>query len=71
MASAATQFHVTGMKCNGCVTKVREAIAKLSGVSGVEVDLQNARAVVQGQVDTQAVIRAVKDAGYSASLTYS
>jgi copper chaperone len=36
---AATTYHVTGMTCHHCVHAVTEELARLGGVSSVEVDL--------------------------------
>ncbi len=60
-------FHVENMKCGGCVAAVKEALEKLPGVEAVEVDLAGAQATVRGDVDAQAVVEALKAAGYPAT----
>ena len=61
-----TRIHVDGMTCQNCVRHVTEAIAGVSGVSSVSVDLDSATATVDadGNLDLAAVTAAVEDAGY-------
>lgn len=61
------KLTVSGMKCDGCVESVREALESVSGVEGVEVSLDRGEARVttdestgRGELET-----AVEDAGYS------
>jgi len=61
------QFSVSGMKCNGCVTKVRETLTNFPGIVDAEVDLKVGTAVVKGDVDPEAVAKALTDAGYPAT----
>ena len=37
-----TALHVAGMHCGGCVKRVKNALASVDGVLGVEVDLAKA-----------------------------
>ena len=62
-----TRIHVDGMTCQNCVRHVTEAIAGVSGVSSVSVDLDSATATVDtdGALDLAAVTAAVEDAGYA------
>ena len=62
-----TRIHVDGMTCQNCVRHVTEAIAGVSGVSSVSVDLDSATATVDadGNLDLAAVTAAVEDAGYA------
>ncbi len=61
-----TRYKVSGMKCGGCIAKATEALSKLPGYAGAEVDLKNGTAVVKGGVDPQAVVNALTKAGYPA-----
>lgn len=64
-----TVLNVRGMTCNNCVRHVSEALRELSGVEKVEVDLAEARAVVQHDPTAAPLARlleAVADAGYDA-----
>lgn len=61
------QFSVSGMKCDGCVAKVRETLTKFPGVVDAEVDLKDGTAIVKGDVEPEAVAKALTDAGYPAA----
>lgn len=56
---------VEGMSCGHCEKAVKNALGALSGVSGVNVDLQNKTVKVEGEnlVD-EALKEAVEEAGY-------
>lgn len=59
-------YTVIGMTCDHCVQAVSTEIAKLPGVSGVDVDLASGRVRVQSadQLDDAVVAAAVDEAGY-------
>ena len=63
-----TQFQVTGMTCGHCEMSVREEVAKVAGVDGIEVSAASGSLVVTSAapVDADAVIAAVDEAGYPA-----
>lgn len=63
-----TRYSVQNMKCDGCIAKATEALAKLPGYESAEFDLKSGTAVVKGAVDAQAVVRALTNAGYPAGL---
>lgn len=63
-------LEIEGMTCESCVMKVTKAIFSVSGVSGVNVDLQSEKASFElsGQNATlEDIIRAIESAGYGAS----
>ena len=64
-----TTLTVEGMMCMHCVSHVKEALEKVEGVAGAEVDLDKKTAVVtlSGDVPTDALIAAVEAAGYKAN----
>ena len=63
------KLKVEGMTCNHCVMHGKEAIAKVPGVQGpVEVSLEKGEALVQGAPSLEAVLAAVNEEGYTASL---
>lgn len=62
----ATTITVEGMSCGHCEQTVEEALADVSGVTGVTVDREENRASVEGDINARALVRAVEDAGYSA-----
>lgn len=68
MTITETRFSVSGMKCGGCVARATEALAKLPGFVEARFDLAAKSALVKGSVDPQAVIRALREAGYPAEL---
>ena len=62
------QYTVTGMSCATCSARVEKAVSKLEGVSACSVSLLTNSMGVEGSVSSSAVIKAVKEAGYGASL---
>jgi len=64
--STSTTFTVTGMTCGHCVAAVTEEVAKLDGVTGVDVDLASGAVTVRadGPIDAAAFAAAVDEAGY-------
>ncbi len=59
-------FIVEGMTCGHCRAAVAEEVGGISGVTGVEVDLESGRLSVRGDgVDDAAVAAAVAEAGYT------
>ena len=61
-----TQYYVQSMKCGGCIENGNKALAKVDVVESAEFDLKAGTAVVQGDVDPQAVCQALSSAGYPA-----
>ncbi|MET8337401.1 copper ion binding protein [Streptosporangium canum] len=60
-----TTYTVTGMTCGHCVSSVKEEIGEVSGVTGVDVDLQSGRVDVSGDpLDDAAIRTAIAEAGY-------
>lgn len=57
---------VTGMTCGHCSSAVHDEVAKVSGVTAVEVELDDGTVTIQtdGSVDSDAIRHAVEDAGY-------
>lgn len=63
----ATTITVEGMTCGGCEQNVEEALANVDGVTSIDVDRTTGSATVEGNSDTDVLVSAVEDAGYSAS----
>lgn len=63
-----TVLKVTGMTCGHCVMSVTKALQQVPGVAKAEVSLEKGEAVVHGAADVQAMLAAVKQAGYAAAL---
>jgi P-type Cu+ transporter len=70
-----TDLMVHGMTCSNCVRHVREAIQEVKGVRQATVSLDVGRATVKWKQDAapdpQAVVRALKEAGYAAEVAPS
>ena len=62
------QYTVTGMTCAACVARVEKAVKKVAGVENCAVSLLTNSMGVEGAADPAAVIAAVEDAGYGASV---
>ncbi|MGD8484370.1 MAG: heavy metal translocating P-type ATPase [Thioalkalispiraceae bacterium] len=61
------RFSIGGMSCAGCVASVEQALKNVSGVTSVAVNFAEHTALVEGDADVTALIRAVKEAGYEAA----
>ena len=62
------QYNVTGMSCAACSARVEKAVSKVEGVSSCSVSLLTNSMGVEGTASPEAVIRAVEEAGYGATL---
>ena len=61
------KFHVEGMSCGGCATKVRKAIEGIHGVNNVVVDQTTGLAIVKGvgvQANENIIKAAISKIGY-------
>ena len=65
------QYIVTGMSCAACSSRVEKAVSKVEGVKNCSVSLLTNSMGVEGTASDEAVIKAVEDAGYGASLKTS
>ena len=65
------QYIVTGMSCAACSSHVEKAVSKVEGVENCSVSLLTNSMGVEGTASDEAVIKAVEDAGYGASLKTS
>ena len=64
-----TEFTVTGMTCEHCERAVKSEVGEIDGVTTVSVSAATGHLAVTtnaGPVDTDAVLAAVDEAGYSA-----
>ena len=62
------QFNVTGMSCAACSARVEKAVSKVPGVTACSVSLLTNSMGVEGTAADDAVIAAVQQAGYGASI---
>jgi Cu+-exporting ATPase len=63
-------LSVSGMSCAGCVRTVEAALKDVPGVQIASVNFAGQTAAVTGETPASALIRAVNDAGYDASLLH-
>ncbi|NMA86597.1 MAG: heavy-metal-associated domain-containing protein [Tissierellia bacterium] len=58
-------IEIEGMSCNHCVMAVKNALSEIAGVSNVEVELDNNRALVEGEkLEDNILKEAIEEAGY-------
>lgn len=62
------QLLLTGMSCASCVSKVQHALESVDGVEVARVNLAERSALVTGHPSNEALIAAVKNAGYGAEI---
>ena len=62
------QFNVTGMSCAACSARVEKAVSKVAGVTSCSVSLLTNSMGIEGNASDEAIIEAVVNAGYGASL---
>jgi copper chaperone CopZ len=61
-------YLVRGMSCEHCRTAITEEVEQVSGVTGVEIDLDTKLVVVRGENVSDAEVRAaIEEAGYEAA----
>lgn len=63
------QYHVTGMSCAACSSRVEKAVSQVAGVTACSVSLLTNTMGVEGTASSAQVIAAVETAGYKASLS--
>lgn len=63
-----TKYDVTGMSCAACSARVEKAVSGVEGVTSCSVNLLTNSMGVEGTAPESAIIQAVVDAGYGASV---
>ncbi|PJE89575.1 copper-exporting P-type ATPase CopA [Yersinia mollaretii] len=66
--SDSVQLLLNGMSCASCVSKVQHALESVDGVEVARVNLAERSALVTGNPSHDALIAAVKNAGYGAEI---
>ncbi len=61
------QYHITGMSCAACSSRVEKAVSGVTGVTECSVSLLTNSMGVEGTAAKEDIIRAVEQAGYGAS----
>ena len=64
-----TKLAITGMTCMHCQQAVTSALESVEGVEKARVDLSHGTAEVEGNAESAALIAAVEDEGYQATLS--
>ena len=62
------KYNVTGMSCAACQARVEKAVSAVPGVESCSVSLLTNSMGVEGSADSAAIIKAIEEAGYGASL---
>ena len=62
------KYNITGMSCAACQAHVEKAVSKVSGVESVSVSLLTNSMGVEGSASSEAIVKAVEDAGYGAAV---
>lgn len=62
------QYTVTGMSCAACQTRIEKAVGAVDGVTSCSVSLLTNSMGVEGNADSDKIIKAITDAGYGAEL---
>lgn len=62
------KLNVTGMTCGHCQAAVKNALEEVPGVEGVQVHLDLGTATVEGRAAGAALVEAVREAGYEATV---
>lgn len=60
------QYHVTGMSCAACSSRVEKAVSQVKGVTECSVSLLTNSMNVEGTASAEQIISAVQKAGYGA-----
>jgi len=71
-ADSIISLNIEGMHCASCVARVEGALGKVRGVKEASVNLVSGKAIVTlipGISDHQPLVKAVKDAGYDATVS--
>ena len=61
------RYDITGMSCAACAARIEKAVNSVEGVSSCAVNLLTNSMTVEGSAEAEAVMNAVKKAGYQAA----
>ena len=62
------KYNITGMSCSACQAHVEKVVSKVPGVESVSVSLLTNSMGVEGSANSEAIVKAVEDAGYGAAI---
>lgn len=57
-------YNVPDISCDHCKQSIEKEVSQLQGVASVEVDVQAKTVTVTGELDEQAIVSAIDEAGY-------
>jgi copper ion binding protein len=63
-------FNVSGMSCDACEKKIKEAVTKIDGVSTLNVSSKDGKAQVEfdsKKTNDAALIKAIRESGFEAA----
>jgi len=63
------KLNVKGMTCQHCAMNVTKALESVDGVTSVKVSVDDGLAIVDGNVNSDKLVKSVKDAGYDAAVS--
>lgn len=61
-------LDIAGMTCGHCVRAATKALEGVPGVTKADVTLTPGAAVIRGDADPEALIKAVREEGYAAEV---
>lgn len=61
-------FTVGDMSCSHCVHRISTALKAVPGVEKLSIDLPAKKLEVEGPASAEAIVQAIREAGYTASL---
>ena len=69
--SVTTEYVVSGMHCQHCISSVTEEVSAISGVTDVRVDLDTGELVVTSDTDLffSDIEAAIDEAGYTVAVS--
>jgi len=67
-SSGELQLNIQGASCASCVSKIEAALKQVSGVTNAEMNFAERSVLVLGSSSSHALIKAVEQAGYNATL---
>ncbi len=65
--SDAIRLSVSGLSCAACVSSVENALTGVPGVSAANVNFAEHTALIEGDVEAQSLVDAIRGAGYDAA----
>jgi len=63
-----TEFNFKGACCANGIIRAKKAVATVQGSGKTTIDLANHIARIEGEAEPQAIVQALLDAGFEASL---